>query len=72
VVFETQKNLNLIRRANLVAELKVYPGGAAPTDETPVLWSGEATESFKKMPATQVAEKFRDYVVILENPASKK
>jgi hypothetical protein len=72
VVFETQRNLNLIKRANLVAELKVYPGGAAPTDETPVLWSGEAAESFRKMPATQVAEKLRDHVLSLENPASRK
>jgi hypothetical protein len=71
VVFETQKNLNLMKRANLVAELKVYPGGAALTDETPVLWSGEAAEGFRKMPSTRVAEKFRDYVLSLENPVSR-
>jgi hypothetical protein len=70
VVFETQKNLNLIKRANLVAELKAYPGGAILTEETPVLWSGEAREGFRKMPSTQVAEKFKDHVIKLENSRS--
>jgi hypothetical protein len=65
IVFETQKNLNLFKLANLVAELKVYRGGQDLTEETPTLWSGDAAEAFKKLPATKVAEKFRDHVIKL-------
>jgi hypothetical protein len=72
VVFESQKNVNLIKLANLVAELKAHPGGQVPTEQTPSLWSGQAGESFRKMPATAVAEKFRDYVKKLENPGPGK
>ena len=70
VVTEVQKNLSLLKRANLVAELKVYPGGETVTEQTPVLWSGDAGESFRKMPSTQVAEKFKDYITKLENSGS--
>lgn len=72
VVLESQKNLNLFKRANLIAELKVYPGGDPLTEQTPVLWSGEAGESFRKLPSTQVAEKFTDFVNKLEHPAAGK
>jgi hypothetical protein len=65
VVLESQKNLSLFKRANLVAELKVHRGGQELTDETPVIWSGEAAEGFSKLPATKVAEMFRDYVMKL-------
>ena len=71
VVTEVQKNLSLLRLANLVSELRIYRGGEPVTDHTPVLWSGDASESFRKMPSTQAAEKFKDYVTKLEtaNPA---
>lgn len=65
VVLESQKNLSLFKRANLVAELKVYRGGQELTDQTPAIWSGEAAEAFSKLPATKVAEKFRDHVMQL-------
>ena len=68
VLTEFQKNINIVKRANLVAELKVYHGGAVPTEQTPVLWSGDASEGFRKMPATGVGEKFRDHVMKLEKP----
>lgn len=68
VVIESQKNLNLFRLANLVAELKVYRGGQNISVDTPTLWSGEAAENFKKLPATKVAEKFRDYVMKVTRP----
>ena len=72
VVTEVQKNLNLLKRANLVAELRVYPGGAPPGDQTPVLWSGDAGESFRKMPSTQAAENFKDHVIKLETSGTGK
>ena len=65
VVLEFQKNLSMFKRANLVAELKVHGGRQELTDQTPVIWSGEASEGFSKLPATKVAEKFRDYVMKL-------
>jgi hypothetical protein len=68
VLTEFQKNINIMKRANLVAELKVYRGGEVPTEQTPVLWSGDASESFRRMPATGVGEKFRDHVMKLEKP----
>lgn len=68
VLTEFQKNINIMKRANLVAELKVYRGGATPTEQTPVLWSGDASENFRRMPATGVGEKFRDHVMKLEKP----
>lgn len=67
VVTEVQKNLSLLKRANLVAELNVYHGGEPVTEQTPVLWSGDAGEGFRKMPSTQVAEKFKDHVTKLES-----
>ena len=65
IVIESQKNINLFKLANLVAELRVYRGGETITTSTPTLWSGDAAEGFKKLPATKVAEKFRDYVIRL-------
>jgi hypothetical protein len=64
VVTEFQKNINLLRRANLVAEMRVYRGGQPPSADTPVVWSGDAAEGFSQ-PATKVAEKFRDFVKAL-------
>ena len=61
VVTEFQKNINLLRRANLIAEMRVYRGGQPPSAETPTVWSGDAAEGFSQ-PATKVAEKFRDFV----------
>ena len=69
VVLEYQKNLNLLKRAQLVAELKVYRGGADITEETPPLWSGQANEGWKKLPATKVAEEFRDHATKLRAAA---
>jgi hypothetical protein len=62
LIIESQKDLSLFRLANLVAELRVYHRGQTITPCTPTLWSGEAAEDFMKLPATRVAEKFRDYV----------
>lgn len=61
VVTEYQKNLSLLRRANLVADMKVFRGGQEPTADTPTVWAGDASEGLSQ-PATKVAEKFRDFV----------
>ena len=72
VIREFQKNINLFKLANLVAEMKAYPGRQPITDTTPPLWSGDAAEGFTKLPATKVAEDFRDFVSRLPegNPQS--
>jgi hypothetical protein len=64
VVTEFQKNLSWYRLSNLVAELRVFPGGQVPTPDMPILWFGDATEGFNQ-PATKVAQKFRDFVMTL-------
>jgi mono/diheme cytochrome c family protein len=64
VVTEFQKNLNIVRLANLVCEMKVYRGGQEPTGEGPIVWSGDASEGLHQ-PSRKVAEKFRDFVKAL-------
>jgi len=62
VVTEMQKDFGPAKPARLVAELKVYPGGKEPTQDTPILWSNEAVEAGGKQPSAKVAEMFKDYV----------
>lgn len=71
VIQEFQKNINLLRLANLVAEMKAYQGRQPITDTTPPLWSGDAAEGATKLPATKVAEKFRDFVTGLGKSGSQ-
>jgi hypothetical protein len=71
LIIESQKNLSPFKLANLVAELRVYRRGQTITPSTPTLWSGEAAESFRKLPSTRVAEKFRDHVAGLPDPGTE-
>jgi hypothetical protein len=68
-VIEYQKNINLIRLANLVSEIKVFKG-RVPDFGHP-LWEGSASENFRKLPSTKVAESFRDYVSKLKPEITK-